>query len=179
MSYKAIYTYAWDLAETGVPAAAREFRALGLDTVTIAGSYHAGKFLRPHGKAGKVYFPEDGTVYFQADPSRYGAIKPIANSLLGERDVLRELVDLQRHGGQCLAGAAAQHGARHGASRCGGAQRLRRSLFLQPLPLGARCARLCRRPREGRDRKLPGRWPLDSRRPASRPMRMAIIMNSR
>ena len=91
MSYKAIYTYAWDLAETGVPAAAAEFRGLGLDTVTIAGSYHAGKFLRPHGKGGKVYFPEDGTVYFNADPSRYGAIKPVANSMLAERDVLREL----------------------------------------------------------------------------------------
>ncbi len=25
-----------------------------------------GKFLRPHGKTGKVYFPEDGTVYFKA-----------------------------------------------------------------------------------------------------------------
>lgn len=61
MSYKAIYSYAWDLAETGVSAAIDEFQALGLDTVTVAGSYHAGKFLRPHGKAGKVYFPEDGT----------------------------------------------------------------------------------------------------------------------
>ena len=71
MSYKAIYSYAWDLAETGVAAAAREFRDLGLDTVTIAGSYHAGKFMRPHGKQGKVYFPDDGTVYFNADPSRY------------------------------------------------------------------------------------------------------------
>ena len=91
MSYKAIYTYAWDLAETGVGAAAAEFRSLGLDTVTIAGSYHAGKFLRPHGRAGKVVFPEDGTVYFKADPARYGAIKPIANSLLTEHDVLREL----------------------------------------------------------------------------------------
>ena len=75
------------------PPRSSEFRDLGLDTVTIAGSYHAGKFLRPHGKAGKVYFPEDGTVYFNADPSRYGAIKPVANGLLGERDVLRELVD--------------------------------------------------------------------------------------
>ena len=93
MSYKAIYTYAWDLAETGVAAAADEFRGLGLDTITFAGSYHAGKFMRPHGKAGKVYFPEDGTVYFNADPSRYGSIKPVANSLLGERDVLRELLD--------------------------------------------------------------------------------------
>jgi len=91
MSYKAIYTYAWDLAEAGVPEAVGQFRALGLDTVTIAGSYHAGKFLRPHGKTGKVYFPEDGTVYFKTDPRRYGGIKPVANSMLGERDVVREL----------------------------------------------------------------------------------------
>jgi hypothetical protein len=91
MSYKAIYTYAWDLAELGVPAATDGFRRLGLDTVTLAGSYHAGKFLRPHGRTGKVYFPEDGTVYFKADPSRYGGIKPAANAILAERDILREL----------------------------------------------------------------------------------------
>ena len=42
MSYKAIYAYAWDLAEIGVASAAARFRGLGLDTVTIAGSYHAG-----------------------------------------------------------------------------------------------------------------------------------------
>ena len=95
MGYKAIYTYAWDLAETGVADALGRFGALGLDTVTFAGSYHAGKFLRPHGK-GKVYFPEDGTVYFKADPERYGAIKPVAHSTLAERDVLRELTNQRR-----------------------------------------------------------------------------------
>lgn len=93
MSYKAIYTYAWDLAEAGIETAEREFLDLGLDTVTIAGSYHAGKFLRPHGRTGKVYFPDDGTVYFKADPALYGAIKPVQNGPLGERDVLRELTD--------------------------------------------------------------------------------------
>lgn len=91
MSYRAIYAYAWDLAEEGVTEAVRKFRGLGLDTVTIAGSYHAGKFLRPHGKTGKVYFPEDGTVYFKTNPRRYAAIKPMANSMLAECDVLREL----------------------------------------------------------------------------------------
>jgi hypothetical protein len=97
MSYKAIYSYAWDLAETGVSAALDQFRSLGLDTVTLAGSYHAGKFLRPHGRTGKVYFPDDGTVYFRADPSRYGAIKPVPNGLVSEGDVLRDLTrsDLQ------------------------------------------------------------------------------------
>lgn len=93
MSYRAIYTYAWDLAETGIGDACSAFQQLGLDTVTMAGSYHAGKFLRPHGKAGKVYFPEDGTVYFNADPSRYGAIKPRPNTLLQSTDILRALTD--------------------------------------------------------------------------------------
>ena len=90
-SYRAIYTYAWDLAEAGTHAAIREFRSLGLDTVTMAASYHAGKFLRPHGRTGKVYFPEDGTVYFHANADRYGAIKPVANSLLKDADILKEL----------------------------------------------------------------------------------------
>jgi hypothetical protein len=89
--YRAIYAYPWDLAETGAAAAVEEFLGLGLDTVTVAGSYHAGKFLRPHGKTGKVYFPEDGTVYFKANPQSYGAIKPVPNSMLMERDVIGEL----------------------------------------------------------------------------------------
>ena len=154
MSYKAIYTYAWDLMETGVAAAASEFRDLGLDTVTIAGSYHAGKFMRPHGRAGKVYFPDDGTVYFNADPSRYGAIKPVANGLLGERDVLRRTGRAERNGRQRLAGAAAQHAARHGAPGRGGPQRLRRPLLLQPLPIGPGGAGLRHRPRARRHREL-------------------------
>lgn len=91
MSYRAIYTYAWDLAEEDLDKTVHSFRGLGLDTVTLAGSYHAGKFLRPHGKTGKVYFPEDGTVYFKSSPRLYGAIKPVPNSMLGERDMLREL----------------------------------------------------------------------------------------
>ncbi len=89
--YRAIYSYAWDLAEAGVANAVAEFAALDLDTVTIAGSYHAGKFLRPHGTTGKVFFPEDGTVYFKPDPSRYGAIKPVVNSLVRDSDVMRDL----------------------------------------------------------------------------------------
>lgn len=91
MTYKAIYTYPWDLAEAGVDQALGEFCDLGLDTVTVAGSYHAGKFLRPHGTSGKVYFPQDGSVYFKSDERRYGAIKPLPNALLAERDIVGDL----------------------------------------------------------------------------------------
>jgi hypothetical protein len=89
--YRAIYTYAWDLIEAGADQATGEFKSLGLNTVTIAGSYHAGKFLRPHGKNGKVYFPEDGTAYFKTTASRYGKIKPVENSQTKKHDVLKEL----------------------------------------------------------------------------------------
>ncbi|MET3925459.1 hypothetical protein [Devosia sp. 2618] len=92
MSYKSIYAYAWDIAEIGAASAIGEFGRLGLDTVTIAGSYHAGKFLRPHGRSGKVYFPDDGTTYFRTDASRYGAIKPRPSALVQERDVVGELI---------------------------------------------------------------------------------------
>ncbi|MGH9307760.1 MAG: hypothetical protein ACRD1U_00205 [Vicinamibacterales bacterium] len=91
MTYRSIYTYAWDLADEGVSAAIDGIEALGLDTVTVAASYHAGKFLRPHGRSGKVYFPEDGTVYFNPDPARYGTLKPALNTLVREHDVVREL----------------------------------------------------------------------------------------
>ena len=97
MGYRAIYAYAWDIAEISVAKAIERFRSLGLDTVTMAGSYHAGKFLRPHGKTGKVYFPEDGVVYFKPDPKRYGAIKPVVHSLVAAgKDVMRELADQDR-----------------------------------------------------------------------------------
>jgi hypothetical protein len=91
MSHRAIYAYPWNLADEGVSAVIGSVRGLGIDTITVAGSYHAGKFLQPHGRQGKVYFPDDGTVYFRADGSRYGEIKPILSSLVRERDVLSEL----------------------------------------------------------------------------------------
>jgi hypothetical protein len=91
--YRAIYAYPWDLADEGVATAIGEVEALGIETVTVAGSYHAGKFLRPHGRRSKVFFPEDGTVYFKADPARYGTITPILNSLAQSRDVLRDVTN--------------------------------------------------------------------------------------
>jgi hypothetical protein len=93
MTYRAIYAYAWDIGERGIGDFLVDAKALGLDTVTFAGSYHAGKFIRPKGRSGKVYFPEDGTAYFRVDPVRYGEIKPLENSLLRDRDVLKELCD--------------------------------------------------------------------------------------
>ena len=98
MAYRSMYCYAWDLAEAGVSAVADTLRARHINVITLAGAYHAGKFLRPHGRSGKVYFPEDGTAYFKTRPDRYGAIKPVENSLLAERDIFDECCRLDGMG---------------------------------------------------------------------------------
>ena len=90
--YRAMYAYAWDLAEDTNGIVDR-LVGCGLNTVTLAGSYHAGKFIRPQGRHGKVFFPEDGTVYFKADPARYGALRPRVNTLTQQTDVLRTICD--------------------------------------------------------------------------------------
>lgn len=91
MMRRAMYLYAWDLQEEGVAEVTARLRGAGLDTVSLALTYHAGKFLRPHAPRRKVYFPEDGTVYFRPDLSRYGRIKPRVNSQVGAFDALHEL----------------------------------------------------------------------------------------
>jgi hypothetical protein len=90
-SYRGLYAYSWDLADEGLEVALGRIRPTGINTITLAASYHAGKFLRPHGASGKVYFPKDGTVYFRARPERYGQIKPLVNPLVAEFDALAEL----------------------------------------------------------------------------------------
>jgi hypothetical protein len=89
-----MFCYAWDLAEVGVPAVADDLRSRHINTITLAGAYHAGKFLRPHGRTGKVYFPDDGTAYFKIQTDRYGAIKPVEAAMLGDHDIFDECCGL-------------------------------------------------------------------------------------
>lgn len=91
---KTIYVYAWDLADEGVGEVAARLRDVGADSLALATAYHAGKFLRPHGRSGKVYFPEDGTIFFRHRPECYGAIQPRRSRLVEELDVLAELARL-------------------------------------------------------------------------------------
>lgn len=84
--YRALYAYAWDLAEQEPEPFVADLKRLSIDTLALATSYHAGKFVRPHGVGGHVYFPEDGTVHCRVRPERYGAIRPQESSLAAERD---------------------------------------------------------------------------------------------
>ncbi len=93
-----MYLYPWDLRDEGAGAVTDLLRAAGIDGITLATSYHAGKFLRPHSPAGKVYFPEDGTVYFTPDIKRYRTLVPQRATMAEEYDALfvleRDAADL-------------------------------------------------------------------------------------
>lgn len=91
--YKGMYVYPWDLAEEGADAVAARLRDTGINTVALAASYHAGKFLRPHAPRSRVIFPDDGTVYFRPALDRYREtpLRPAMNPLVEEHDLFATL----------------------------------------------------------------------------------------
>ena len=91
MNKFSMYSYSWDIAEEGLDNYVEKISNLCINTITLAGSYHAGKFLRPKSHKNKIYFPEDGTIYFKNSPEKYGAIKPAPHSIFGEGKILESL----------------------------------------------------------------------------------------
>lgn len=91
MFRKSMYLYPWDLRDEGAGVVADRLRRAGIQGVTLATSYHAGKFLRPHAPNGKVYFPKDGTVYFQPDLALYRDLAPKRAEMAADYDALRVL----------------------------------------------------------------------------------------
>lgn len=84
----AVYAYPWNFHD--VDADVARIRALGADEITLAVSYHAGKFIQPGDPKGRVYFPEDGTVYFHPGKT-YDALRPRVSALTQGNDVLAAL----------------------------------------------------------------------------------------
>ena len=93
-----MFVYPWDLMDEGTGEVAARLYGAGLGGVSVSTAYHAGKFLRPHGRNGRVMFTEDGTVFFRPDPSRYGRLHPQAAAMVAQHDTLgalaREAPDL-------------------------------------------------------------------------------------
>lgn len=88
---RGMFVYPWDLRDEGTAEVAARLAGAGLDAVSVATAYHAGKFLRPHAPSGRVVFPEDGTVYFRPDPSRYGRLQPQPARMVADHDALASL----------------------------------------------------------------------------------------
>ncbi|MBB1251542.1 hypothetical protein [Rhizobium sp. G21] len=98
-----MWTYPWDIQDQGIDGALGDLRdRAGLNTISLATSYHAGRFLQPRSPGQKAYFPEDGTVYFKPSAALWAGkeITPLEAQNLAERgDMLRALVDARAKGG--------------------------------------------------------------------------------
>ncbi|TNF19007.1 MAG: hypothetical protein EP318_16195 [Rhodobacteraceae bacterium] len=97
-----VWAYPWDLHDIGLDQALAMLAAQGVGMISLATSYHAGRFLQPGNPKRRVWFPQDGTVYYRVDEARWeGAeIKPLqAEIVASEGDCLADLVARRDAGG--------------------------------------------------------------------------------
>ncbi|MGY5802285.1 hypothetical protein ACXHMN_13225 [Rhizobium sp. LEGMi12c] len=98
-----MWTYPWDVQEQGIAGLVADLRdRAGLNTISLATSYHAGRFLQPRSPMRKAYFPEDGTVYFRLNEALWQdkEIRPlVAQHVVEHGDMLQDLIDERSKGG--------------------------------------------------------------------------------
>ncbi len=102
MADVSIWAYPWDLFDIGIDTAVGRMADVGADMVSLATSYHAGRFVQPGNPRRRVYFPQDGTVYYPPDPARWAGaeITPLqADIVLTEGDQLAALIRQRDAGG--------------------------------------------------------------------------------
>lgn len=102
MARVSVWAYPWDLHDIGLDTALDRIAQAGGNCVSLATSYHAGRFLQPGNPRRKVYFPQDGTVYYRLDPARWQGqtIRALqADVVAAEGDYLAALVDRRDRGG--------------------------------------------------------------------------------
>jgi hypothetical protein len=106
-----LFSYAWDLDAEGYDTAVGRIAEAGFTSVNLATSYHAGKFLLPHNSRRRLYYAEDGAIYFQPDLSRYGRIIPRVHSLVSaDQSPVSQLQDAARsHGVDYVAWTVVLH----------------------------------------------------------------------
>ncbi|MDR3514533.1 MAG: hypothetical protein P4M00_01870 [Azospirillaceae bacterium] len=102
-----MWTYPWDLQDLGCPAVLRELQTrAGVNGISMATSYHAGHFLQPRSPQRKVFFPEDGTIYFLPTAARWQDLKiqpKLADVISEGGDVLASLIRQRDAGGLAVS----------------------------------------------------------------------------
>ncbi|MGE5315184.1 MAG: hypothetical protein ACM3Q4_10850 [Acidobacteriota bacterium] len=111
-----MWIYLWDIVDEGYEHVFSFLKERRLTSLSVAGAYHAGKFLAVHNPKRKVVFLEDGTIYFTPDPRFFGAIKPQVNSLVTEGHHLGSVArSAERFGLETRAWVVCCHNSRIGA----------------------------------------------------------------
>lgn len=91
-----IYLHPWDVIDEGPEQVFSRIKETGIKHVNLASSYHCGRYLLPHNPKRKIYFAEEGVVYFRPDPKFFEdtSIKPRMNSQFPDVDIVALVTDV-------------------------------------------------------------------------------------
>lgn len=83
---RSMWSYPWDFTDCGIPTVLDELKSCGINDISMITAYHAGRFLQVRSPKRKVYFPEDGTLYYNSDLKQFedGLIQPKVSSYAKE-----------------------------------------------------------------------------------------------
>ena len=105
--YASMWSYPWDLEDCGMAHALDDMKEHGLTGVSMTTSYHAGRFLCIRSPRRRIYFPEDGTLYYNSDLSRFKSlrIQPKVSAFAREHpDFWARLLEQTRRRGMTVSG---------------------------------------------------------------------------
>lgn len=90
-----IWIHPTDFAAEGAASVCTNVKAMGLGALSIAATYHAGRFLLPHDPHATVRLLEDDVAYYQVDPARWqGArLQPKTAAVSSREDLARAARD--------------------------------------------------------------------------------------
>jgi hypothetical protein len=91
-----MYVHPWDIADEGARNVFQLLAKNGVQFINLAVSYHSGRFFLPHNPIKKVYYAEEGVVYFDPgqDCFRSSRLKPIRSSSYSGSDILKQSVEI-------------------------------------------------------------------------------------
>jgi hypothetical protein len=114
-----MYLHPWDVADEGADSVLERITSTGIKTVNLATSYHSGRYLLQHNPKKKVYFAEEGVVYFAPDPAYFQkcVLKPRRSTEYRDVDVLAVLLkEAKRFGVKVNSWTVTLHNSAFGRS---------------------------------------------------------------
>lgn len=90
-----MYVHPWDIADEGSDKLLSSLAQTGIEFINLAVSYHSGRFFLPHNPKRKIYYADEGVIYFNPgkDDFRNSRLKPVKSSCYATMDILKESVN--------------------------------------------------------------------------------------
>ena len=112
MKDAAVCLFAWDLCDEGIEQVLEHIAALGVTSLFLAATYHAGWFVLPHNPRRKCLMSEDGAAYFHPRRSFYESapLKPRVARIAAQTDWFAAVGErLDRYGLRLTAWTVCNH----------------------------------------------------------------------